>query len=692
MPFAALLLLAQASAFPEARVTLRTEAPSVRRLLLDLSAQTGTKLRAAGVVADERVVIDVRNVTLRDLMPRLARATIAEWRRNDQGFLLLRPESLLRDREDRLFKEAADAVRTGIARRVQRLKRQGDWSQIQANLVVERIGQEQRKQAETRSDAPIADDLLGDSPGHRLATRLLATLSSQEIAGIPDGHSATFSTRPNKGQRPFPTDVGAAIGTFKSEQSFWTNAIQNNPKVNEYEAVRAVEGSGRPMYTDTGPPQYGYRWNRQAAPDKVLMSVSRYGGIYFSYHVTVADSRGNVILSESNQLNPQPSSGEKPIPAAPPNEEPIKLGSPAMELVKAIGTMFYDPATDPELSPAVRAILLQPEKRDPMSLVLAEVLQRVAEIRHENLIACLPDYWASGIAMWFEWDGKTRSQKVLDDISERAGQKVAEADGWLEIGLDNPAQRIDRPALGRLFRAVDAAGNIRILDIAAYAALHEELDHYPYELLDRIPRRTFEYETTGLDWKMLRVLGMLSPQQRQAAAGRGLPLSALPPAARDLIQRGFDDDEYVVDSLAPKGPGANRSEYETIFDKSLEAVPNGIEAGAFLTIRATAMPVIYGTSQADPARTAQWEWVPAQRVLDLIDQPSGAGSFEQKQLATATSTELTIQVHYSSRYYTESPFVDRAFLSQFPVTAMPHGLREIAAAAKKAEEEARIRG
>ena len=89
---------------PEPLVTIRTGAPTVAQFLADLSQQAGVKLTSAGVVASERIVVNVKDAPLNELLAKIAEVTTAEWQTRDGGYRLERTPSVLRKVRGAQFK------------------------------------------------------------------------------------------------------------------------------------------------------------------------------------------------------------------------------------------------------------------------------------------------------------------------------------------------------------------------------------------------------------------------------------------------------------------------------------------------------------------------------------------------------------------------------------------------------------
>jgi hypothetical protein len=675
MILAALTLLLSAR-MSDSRLTLRTEAIKVSDLLREISAKTGDDYHAIGDVRDERVVVNLHDVAPSDWMLRLAKVSIAEWRDDGKAKVLDRSAKFLRTREEARTREAKSQIAEAIAIRSKQLADQGDWDQQKVSLSVDQARDLLKRQSEGSKET-IAGRLFQDSPAPRLAARVLSAMSVDDLARIKPDQSVTYSTRPNRGQREFEASLAGALSTYQREQELWLKAIGDAG--DESSVLAAMER--RSDFAADYRFAYGSGWNRKAEPYKLTLGLSGSNRL----QLYVSDKDGAIIDEFSDSLKPgtRDEAPGKKLSFVKPGERPLELSPEIDSYCKAFG-VISDPDEDEPLAPTLQAKILQPEKLDPLSIGASEVVNACADARSENLVACIPDDYAAGMAMWMDWDNKPTPGDILDRLGER-DMVISEEPGWLQIGLNEPEERIDRLALGTYFRRLKNEGCIRLDNVASLATNCKEMGHYAYVVSERLSTRQREYETVdwSSSWLELRLYGLLSPVQRQSST---IPFSNLPPICQELIRKEFDRGCYVADAQEEGRPRSARPKYRTIFFDALEAMPNGISPNAWVSIEYKPTPVIYGSHQKDSAHPATWEYVPAQEVSDALTDPEHQ-TLQYELLSTGISTTVTLKVHYNERYYSQASLVDRNYTgTPFTLKSPPSGFKQFLETAMAADK------
>lgn len=226
---------------PTPVLTLELGATTVERAAKAIADKAGVRVSAEPSVAREIVAFSVRDVTLADLLARLADAVGADFETTKEGgYRLFRSEETRRkqlsdhlSRAAKEFARARDELRKGA-----RLDQDGDaayyraWLDRQARLAD--LADEERFFAGKRLDTERSEA--------RFGIRLLDGVRPEDVARIPLGEFRLFRARPTARQFRLDLSDSTAIARFARERSAHVS-VKPAPKPGEaYEAIAPVRG------------------------------------------------------------------------------------------------------------------------------------------------------------------------------------------------------------------------------------------------------------------------------------------------------------------------------------------------------------------------------------------------------------------------------------------------------------------
>gem|GEM_PF-4398959 len=536
-------------------VTLTVPASDLGSTLAEISQATGVRHEAAENIRREIVLVHVVAVKPQDLRERLAKALNASWKTEGDGWRLYRSSEQARD----------EAVAEQSARRA----RLAQWiaeSRVPAVFDAPKLASElasklqafQGARDRTRAELRRFD---ADGPAGRLTRRALAAIGAAELARIPSWTTVVYATRPTPAERALPSG-DLMLRTYGTERQAWLAAAER--------AKIATPRRGNTIY-EVGSLAKGQ--DVGARPYRVLLRLTRtLGGSVHAYG-HVADERGRVI--DEVQENANGDLKFAPVPGV----TPLPLPKEIEPLREALASR-YEAGVRTPFPNAVLERFLQPENVDPLRLVASPLLLHIARRRGVDLIASLPD---DVFALGLFGRQELTEEAYLQGLG-LVGVNVSESPGWMIAQQTNPAARIpvDRKALGAFVRRL-AAGPLSVDEEAAFALRFPRhsrtLATYREILAPRSPN------DPPHDEDLLRLYGMLTPEQRRTAA-RGLRMSDLSSSQLAALGAWVNAPFRMLDAPPLPASGSDdempRSELHRI---PAEALPNGLPREGILTIK-----------------------------------------------------------------------------------------------------------
>ncbi len=555
--FAVLLALAPLTPAQSDKVTFEGRAAPVTRLLDELSAATGWKVRAAPAMATEVVVVKVKDVSRQELKARLAKATQGQWS-NEDGFEVLAPDAAARARGKA---EALAANRAKIQKQVQKRiemeKEMDNWKDGHGDGgggTFAQFGGMGQQYFES---------------GTRAVTAFLRGTDLGVLAALEAGQRVVFSTAPNRTQRPLPASVVPFLVRIVKEHN---DAVEMERRAREEGANAADEWETKmkDMMKAMGiDPDADRPVPITAPPSKALITVSRGGRGMFSsvgmglrIELTIYDANGNRLTGHGDSLyeigeeygddehEVDPETGEiieKPEPPEDPNNPRLTFSPTSIQFARFMRANYLvsqrqegeeSNAKEDDVPDDLKAVFKRPDMADPLSYGETEMLFFLAEKKGLHLVASVPD------TLWLSANQQMRLADLPKHL-ERLGVTIAIADGWLTA---SPADaelarrgRFNRASIVRLAQQSEAKKVASLDDLASFVAANtdEGLDGMGERLLTTlVPGALSLNLVSALDWDVLRLYGSMSPAARATLQSQGsVPLAALGGTARQVLSK-----------------------------------------------------------------------------------------------------------------------------------------------------------
>jgi len=555
------LLALVSSAFAQGEtVTFEGRAAPVTRMLDELSAATGWKVRAAPAMATEIVVVKVKDVPRHELKARLAKVTQGQWSTED-GFEVLAPDAGARARGKN---EALAANRAKLQKSLdQRLKMEKEMDDWKHNHDGDGGG------GGTFAQFGGMGQQYFES-GTRAITAFLKGTDLNVLAAIEAGQRVVFSTAPTRTQRPLPATVMPFLARIVKEHN---DAVEMERRAREEGANAADEWEVKmkEMLKAMGiDPDEDRAVSITAPPAKALISVSKGGrmgmfsGMSMGLRVELAiyDANGKRLTGHSDNLYElseevddeeeeyDPETGEiieKPAPPEDPNNPKLAFSPTSVHYARFTRAFYLvderaysdEEAKPKEEVPAdLKAVFQRPDLADPLSYGDTDLLLFLAEKKGLQLVANVPD------SMWMSASQQIRLDAVAK-LLERMGMTVEQADGWVTAfpadGDSVRRSRFNRASIVRLAQQSEAKKVVSLDDLAAFVAANsdEGLDGMGERLLTTfVPGALSLNLVTSMDWNVLRLYGSMSPAARATLQSQGsVPLAALGGNARQILSK-----------------------------------------------------------------------------------------------------------------------------------------------------------
>jgi hypothetical protein len=190
------------------RVTFSTTATTVKKALTEIAKLTKTPLGVSVGVQGEIVLIDVKDVPLRDLLDRIATVTSSSWKQETSGVLrLVRPAGVAKAEIRTEAAERAQAIARAIAKSTQK----SDAPTVQSggsplSLGIGGLGQ----------GAPVG----------KAGFTMLSLVDPAVLANIEEGNRLVFSTNPTAMQLRIGSAWFGIVQLMMVEQAFWADTVE----------------------------------------------------------------------------------------------------------------------------------------------------------------------------------------------------------------------------------------------------------------------------------------------------------------------------------------------------------------------------------------------------------------------------------------------------------------------------------
>jgi hypothetical protein len=605
-----LIAFCHASAQEDKKISYVGPVGPASRVLAEIGKQNGVSLVTSPQTQNDVIGVAVSDVTLGELLKKIGDATGNVWRKDSEGYRLIRDNTVDRNLKAESLKNRSVLVAKAIEKIIEDSKKKAPPPQESfstGNAVFRVAGPDFGRMART--------------PGGKAILALIQALGPDELAKLEDGKRVVYASAPNMMQKPIPGNTSAKVAsTLATEQK-------------EYLKNRPADGpNGMRLMTPENDLSI-FDGDASKGIGKLLLIVSRASGqSELMFQVMLSDREGKSLAGGNLQLAVE--KGEQtaidfeakkitPDPATSELARALNPGGSGGAQVSFIAVTVADGASGgesapmeifgggsgsarPRLSPELTKHLLEPEKSEPASFGWTEAIATLAQ-QGQDVVAAIPD---SAIRPLISRLAGEFTTKQLLNAATNWGVEPTISSGWIVFKPGSIPfardHRFDRGALGRLLKVAEGSGLVSLVDMAAYAstqAIPPTFTSYERQVITWFttdsPVNGFGFDSSN--WSTLRLFASLSVGQRQAlGSGQSLPFRNFSPYQIGIV------NEEIFHSMAgpnyrnpnPTG-GIDRRQVVVadgfmITDGSFklaqertEMLPTGVPAAGYLRVAST---------------------------------------------------------------------------------------------------------
>ncbi|MBC8063560.1 MAG: hypothetical protein H7Y17_01920 [Chlorobia bacterium] len=632
-------------------VTLSIPAASLRDTFAEISKQLPSPIYVEGNLADEVICVHVKDMPAFKLQEALSKVSTGEWADRGGKRILTLPAW----KENQQFKDVLEDRKLAIAEGKAKLGEPERTTRAQLSAL---IAQSESAVSDMRTAATSNWDeyekarqrlfnLLNGAPASQLLARIIQRVNSDDLATLEPGIRTCYSTSPNRVQKAFPFKIAELLATFRKEQTFLKQQIRQPTKFN---------------------PELADDWRYlvfEASPDcsELLLIVQNDRTTNLpTFLLHVADSEGIVHATTSQKLtrsNPK-TTAEVSLPVV-----DIPFSDHQRRLGYALTSMLSPQRYDPKIQRPIREViasslswLSQPEKNEPLVDLVGPSLISVAKQSGKDLVALLPDRALN----WRPTDENVQSSELTTRIVGRNAPNsfTKPWDAVIENSTDlltiRPRlpwewrdERIDRRALGRLFRGTLSQGVLTALESAIYLGNSGSSTAYEFWSYDRNGAGFAEpmqgsYASRDLSvWyhrDTLKLLGSMPEHQLRSFLNGGEV--GLPQLGRQNVERCLFGRDHIDNLFADKSVSwiDRKLEDRRLSDEVWEKLPNGVP-GSFKLVCRRADEDFILVEEADVKLVTNYEPEEFGQLLANTDRGHPDLTL---QLGKATSYEITFSI------------------------------------------------
>lgn len=567
------LILAQASPV----VTFKSPAAPLGKVIAAISAQTKVPMSARGPIADEIVVVSVKDASMEEVRKYLAFACTGQWQQDGAAFVLVRDEPKAKIQEQEELARIAERFAKRIQENAAPVLSSPSMTAASAEKHLQQLAKINDQVKQNQGGAYDAVTLEpGGTPQERLMARVLLSLDPKEIASLPADSRSVYSTSPTRMQRQLPNGAMQSMGQFVTEYGIW----------------QAVAERYRPTDPENQFVDFGFFGPMKSRPAKAVLIATKWGdGLAVSFELKIVDSRGFVLASTAAGIDATgtASGKEDGQPSFVQGETPIQLSKDSIEVL-TMRSGLQNPTMGQTIRPELRAKLLKPEEFDPLLFGPSDFLLGIAEQEGRNLIASVPD---STFDLALGTTGATPS-RARQSLSSGETMTFTDDGKWTVATATWPAlarrRAMPRHLLGQLARELEKPGAGSLDALSRMAAQlggtsAPQLSTAYVAMLQPAVAANLDFSS----WDLLRFYGGLTSAQKAAVSkGGDLAIGSLESNAKNALNRlvffgtsAMPLGQFqMITETEPGSPQLDTS--ESIRMEPTEAMPDGLPPAGIL--------------------------------------------------------------------------------------------------------------
>jgi hypothetical protein len=547
-------------------LTFKSNFEPLGKVVERLASETGTPMIATGHLKNYPIYLNVSDVTLSDIMNRIAKVTDAGWVQKSSGWYLSS------DQSDKIALE-----RKGDSEVIRALE-----ATIQADIKKPLTGKELEAKSKDIEQNPekmgefIQQMFSGMFTADEATLQLIRMIGAKDLSTIIDGRRVVLSSQPNLMQGQLSVKAYNEISAFIKREAKKPTPKPNTPASS---AKVKVVGQGQEDIDmdgfDFGDILGG--GGKIKRPDL----VNQIGIVQAAFQIasrtsltvnlSVFAKSGEIIYSKLVQLpivNPDASkevpNGQRKVIFSPLSqgyakalEDGANIDPMASAMLKGSGDMmgmfgaiFSSSAAGPKQSTPPNAEVMEalsdPSKFEPLTFLFSPTLDELSKDGRD--VIALPSDEIFTTLNKIAQQGSVTVEKVLAEVDKTVSQKVSDDGTWTIIQassqLELQSAHCNRTALSNLIKSGKSKGYVNLADCARFATAQGQARGS--EIL-ALPLVTAVFRTSDLGsisslsstgFDSLKLYASLSDFQKNALRNRqSVALAALTNPQREILAR-----------------------------------------------------------------------------------------------------------------------------------------------------------
>ena len=548
------LALASVLGFQQTTISFKSNFEPLGKAIERLSSETRLPMAAFGDVKAYPIYINVKDVTPKELMDKIATVSGAEWEIKDGSYYLIASQTLRNKQQKAGDPELIAAIEATINQPPPKKRTEAEMEAVYKNV-------EKNPEAATKIMSEIFGQMFQADEG---ALELLKTIGSKDLSSIVEGGRVVLSSTPTAMQIPMSGKSITAITTYLKKlaaaESKKVVKKAGDEEFNLGDMFGGSQGFKKPeLVNQISTIQTVFQINSRSILSVEISAFTNEGvGVY----------RRTVQMPIVNPENSRPAvvgvtkveRGGVAKEYAQALEEGKKI-DPFMGMLTAIQSggmgamaMFMNPESSTlgeggparTISDSMRGLMGDPSKNEPLSFLLGPILdQQVTD--GKNIIAMPSDDVITTLCAQLTKENTT-VEGVMDSIDRTITEKVTKDGTWTIVQASSPLELrsafCKRDALAALVKAGSTKGYVNLDDCSRFATAQDSARGS--ELL-ALPIVTSVFRTsdlgsatalTGLGFDSLKLYATLTEFQKQSLSSKKpVPLASLTPGQKNILNR-----------------------------------------------------------------------------------------------------------------------------------------------------------
>lgn len=540
--------------FQQPTLSFKSNFEPLGKVIERISAETRMPMAAFGDIKAYPIYINVKDVTAKELLDRIATVAGAEWEKKDNSLYLTSNQSLKTQQQKAGDPDLIAAIEATINQPAPKKR-----SEAEMEAEMKKLDKDPQNMGKIISD--VFGQMFQADEG---TLDLLRIIGSKDLSSIVEGRRVVLSSTPTSMQVPMSGKaINAVLAYLKKLAVADKNVKTKKPDQGGFD-ISMMFGGGQGLKKP--------ELVNQINTIQTVFQISQRSMLSVEISAYTGDGVGvykrNVQLPIINPENSKPIvQGETSIEKggiardyARALEEGKKI-DPFMSILTSAQSggmgamsMFLSPdgptgmsdAPAKAISAEIRALMGDPSKNEPLAYLLGPLLDHQAKAG-KNIIAMPSDDVISTLCTQLTKEDAT-IEGVLDAVDRTITERITHDGTWTILQASSPLEFrsafCKRDALTALVKAGSAKGYVNLDDCSRFATAQDSARGS--EILG-LPIVTSVFRTsdlgsatalTSIGFDSLKLYATLTDYQRQSLSSKKpVPLAALTPAQTTIISR-----------------------------------------------------------------------------------------------------------------------------------------------------------